>query len=131
MSREKIESALSAALRHLEDSMAALSDNDQQAFSDSLWSTSAETEYAVFLLSLILGDKAEGTPRKHNSLPKQLTEFKPALKTALESLNNAKENLETGRIKKSHEEARAARNILLKAQELLERKRKEAKKHAA
>lgn len=109
--------------------MAALSNNDQQAFSDSLWSASAETEYAVFLLSLTLGDKAEGTPRKHSSLAKQLTEFKPALKTALESLNNAKENLETGRTEKSHEEARAARNILLKAQELLERKRKEAKKH--
>jgi len=128
MSREKTESALSAALKHLEDSMATLSNNDEHALSDSLWSASAETEYAVFLLSITRGDMAEGPSWKHSSLTRQLTEFKPALNTALNLLKNAKKSLETNHIKKSHEEAWTARNLLLKAQELLEKKRKEAKK---
>lgn len=129
MSQEKIESALSAALRHLEDVMAALSNNDEHAFSDSLWSASVETEYAVFLLSLKLENKAKDASWKHSSSTKQLTKFKPALNTALKLLRNAKTGLERGRIKKSHEEAWTARNLLLKAQELLEKKRREAKKH--
>jgi len=129
MSRDKIESALSAALRHLEDSLNTLSNNGAEtAVSDSLWSASAETEYAVFLLSLMLGDTAEGTSGKHTASSKHSMELKPALTTALELLKNAKTNIETGGIEKCYEESWAARNLLLKAQELLEKKRKEAKK---
>jgi hypothetical protein len=106
----------------------ALSNSDDHAISHSLWSASAETEYAVFLLSLMLGSKAEDASWKHSSLTKQLAEFKPAMNTAFELLKNAQESLKTGSTEKSHEEAWAARNLLLKAQGLLERKHKEARK---
>jgi hypothetical protein len=132
MSRDKIESALSAALRHLEDSLNTLSNNGaEKAVSDSLWSASAEIEYAVFLLSLMLGDKAEDAPWKYSASSKHSMEFKPALTSALELLKNAKTNIEMGGVEKCYEEAWTARNMLLKAQELLEKKRKEARKKTA
>jgi len=128
MNRDKIVTALSSALNHLEDSESALSNNDEKAVTDALWSASAETEYAVFLLSLMQGERAESASWKHGSSSKQSIEFKPALTSARELLRNAKEKVEAGNIEKGYEEAWTARNLLLKAQELLEKKRKEAKK---
>jgi len=129
MHRDKIETALSIALKHLEDSMRALSSNNgETTVSDSLWSASAETEYAVFLLSLMLGNRAENASWKHGSSSKQSIESEPALTSALELLKNAKANVEEGNFEKGYEETWTVRNLLLKAQELLEKKRKEAKK---
>jgi len=129
MSRDKIEAALSAALKHTEDSLKTLLNNgDEKAMSDSLWAGSAETEYAVFLLSLTLRDRAETALWKRSSSWKQIVEFKPALTSTLELLKSAKANLKAGNLEKSYEETWTARNLLLKVQELLERTRKEAKK---
>jgi len=129
MHRDEIEAALSKALSHLEDSMKALStNNDEKAVSDALWSASSETEYAVFLLSLTQGNKAENVSWKHSSSSKQSTEFKPMLASARELLKTAKEKVESGRLEKGYEEAWTARNMLLKATDSLEKKRKEAKK---
>jgi len=129
MHRDKIEAALSAALKHLEDSMRALSSsNDEKAVADSLWSASAETEYAVFVLSLMHGDKSESASWKHGSSPKQSIEFKPALTSAIELLKNAKTKVEAGNLEKGYEQTWTARNLLLRAQEILEKKRKETQK---
>ena len=129
MSRDKIEAALSAALKHLEDSPKTLSNSgDENATADSLWAASAETEYAVFLLSLTLGNKAETASWKHSSSLKQAIEFEPALTSALELLQTGKANLEAGNLDKTCKETWTARSLLLRAQELLEKKRKEAKK---
>lgn len=129
MSRDKIEKALSAALQYLEGLLEALSNNgDEKAVSDSLWSASAETEYAVFLLSLTHSDKAEGASWKRGSSSKQSIEFKAALTSAQELLKSAKASVESGNFVKGYEETWTARNLLLKAQELLEKKRRETKK---
>lgn len=129
MSREKVESALSAALKYLGDSLRAMSNNgDEKTIADSLWSASAETEYAVFLLSLTQRDKTEGASWKHGSSSKQPIEFKPALTSAQELLQTARANVGADNLEKAYEETWTARNLLLKAQELLEKRRKEAKK---
>ena len=128
MHRDKIDNAISTALTYLEDSLRSLSSNRGEAVSDSLWSASAETEYAVFLLSLTQGDKAESASWKHSSSSKHSIEFKPALTSALELLNKAKKSVEVGNFERGYKESWTARNLLLKARELLEKKRKEAKK---
>lgn len=129
MHRDKTQVALSAALKNLEDSIKSLSHgNDETAVSNSLWSASAEAEYAVFLLSLMHGDKSETAPWKHGSTPKKPIDLEGTLASARQLLENAKLKVEAGDLEKGYEEAWAARNLLLKAQELLEKKRKEAKK---
>ncbi len=127
--RDKIESALSTALKHLENSLRILSNNgDETAISDSLWAASAETEYAVFLLALGQEDKTEIYSWKQISSAKQKIDFKLALTTAQELLKKAKAYVDTENLRESHKEAWTARNLLLKAQELVEKKRREAKK---
>ena len=129
MSRSKTKSALSAALKHLEDALNTLSKNGaEEPMSDLLWSASAAVEYALFLLSLILGDKAENAPWKNTFSSKSRTELKPVLTTAFELLNEAKTDLESHGAETSYEESWKARNLLMRAQELLERKLKERKK---
>ncbi len=129
LSRDKIKSALSTALKHLENSLRILSNNgDETAISDSLWAASAETEYAVFLLALGQEDKTEIYSWKQISSAKQKIDFKLALTTAQELLKKAKAYVDTENLRESHKEAWTARNLLLKAQELVEKKRREAKK---
>lgn len=129
LSRDKIKSALSTALKHLENSLKILSNNgDETAISDSLWAASAETEYAVFLLALGQEDKTEIYSWKQISSAKQKMDFKLALATTQELLKKAKAYVDTENLRESHKEAWTARNLLLKAQELVEKKRKEAKK---
>jgi len=129
MHGEKIEAALSAALNHVEDSIQTLSNNgDKKATSDSLWLASAETEYAVFLLSLVQGGKSENVQWKHDLPSKQTIEFKPTLIMVRELLNGAKAKVEKGTYEKGYEEAWKARILLLKTQELLDKKQKETKK---
>lgn len=129
MHQDKIETALSAALEYIEDSVRALSgSNDENALLDSLWLASAETEYAVFLLSLSQANSSENASWKHRSSSKQSIELKPALNSARELLRKAKVEIEAGNPEKSYREAWTARNLLLKAKELLEKKRKEEAK---
>jgi len=128
MQLDKIRASLSAAVKYLEDSMMTLSSSIETAGSDSLWSASAEAEYAVFLLSLTQGDRAESAPWKHGSSSKQPIELEPALTSALELLKDAVANVEAGNLEKAYEETWTARNLLQRAQEMLEKKRKESKK---
>jgi len=128
MHKEKIRDAINSALAHLENSMRALAkNNDEKTVVNSLWLTSSETEYALFLFSLIHPEESESSPWKHSSQPKQqIVEVDSAHASAQSLLKEAKNNIEAGATEKAYEEAWTARNLLLKVQELLEKKRKSA-----
>jgi len=126
MQRDKIEAALTTALKHIEEAINAHTRNDEKAMSNSLWSTSAETEYAVFLLSLLQNDRSNTTLKQEVSR-KQLTEPESILTSAQQLLKSAKENVQAGEHIKGYEEAWTARNLLLKLQESLEKKRRKDK----
>jgi len=128
MQREKITVAINSATSHLEDSMRALAknNNDEKAVVNSLWLASSEIEYALFLFSLTHPDELESSSWKHSSQPKQVVEARPAMVSAQELLEEAKNNIEAGATAKAYEEAWTARNLLLKVQELFEKKRKSA-----
>jgi len=123
MQQDKIEAALTAALKHIEEAINAHARNDEKAMSNSLWSTSAETEYAVFLLSLLQSDKSNPTLKQAPS-GKQPTEPESILTSAQQLLRSAKEKVQAGEYMKGYEGAWTARNMLLKLQEWLEKKRK-------
>jgi len=125
MHRERIKGAFNSAMNHLEDSIRALAkNNDEKAVVNSLWLASSEIEYALFLFSLMHQDESESPSWKHGSQPKQVVEPRPIAVSAQELLKNAKHNIEAGAAEKAYEEAWAARDLLLKVQELFEKKRK-------
>jgi len=126
MLKEKILAAINSAVTHLDNSVQALAENnDEKAAANSLWLASSETEYALFLFSLIRPEKLEDPPWKRSSQPKQTIELNPALAQAQSLLQQAKSNMEqAGATEKAYEEVWTARNLMLKAQELFERKRK-------
>jgi hypothetical protein len=127
MHKEKIKDALNSALTHLDNSMQALAkDNDEKAVINSLWLASSETEYALFLFSLMHPEKLESSSWKESSQPKQVVEVSPTLASAQSLLKEAKDNIEAGTTERAYEETWTARNLLLKVQELFEKKRKSA-----
>lgn len=128
MQQDKIKAALTTALRHMEESISAYAHNDEKAVSNSLWIASSETEYAVFLLSLLQSDNSKTTPSKQGSSTKQSMELQSSLISAQQLLASAKADVQAGDYKKGYEEAWIARNLLLKVQDFVEKKRKEGGK---
>ncbi len=130
MHRDKIQAALSKALTHLDQAINTMTtgESDEKAIADSLWTASAETEYAVFLLTLIEGDTREKAGSKHTSQTKQSIEPNVALAHARKLLQDAKARVEEENFEKAYETAWLTRKLLLKAQEQLEKKRKETAK---
>jgi len=124
MQQDKIEAALTAASKHIEESIGAYARNDEKAMSNSLWTASSEMEYAVFLLSLLQGDNSK-TPSKQSSSTKQSMELQSSLTFTQKLLASAKANVHAGDCKKGYEEAWTARNLLLKVQDFVEKKRKD------
>jgi len=126
MQRDKIEAALTAALRHMEALIGALPSKDEKTILDSLWSASSETEYAVFLLSLLQRGMSNATSQKQESTVKLPVELESTLSSAQQLLTNAKANLQAGNYVRSYEDAWTARNLLLRAQDHVDKKRRDA-----
>jgi len=127
MYREKIVDTINSAIAYLEDSIRALTKNyDEKAVVNSLWLASSETEYALFLFSLMHLEESESSPWKHSSQPKQSVEAAPTLASARALLKEANDNIKAGVIEKAYEETWTARSMLLKVQELFDKKRKSA-----
>jgi len=127
MHREKIIDALNSAVIHLDTSMRALAQNkDEKAFANSLWLASSETEYALFQFSLMHSEKSESSSLKQSPQTKQIVEVGPALSSAQNLLKEARSKIEAGSTGDAHEETLNARYLLLKAQEVFEKKLKSA-----
>ena len=125
MQQDKIEAALAEAKKHIEECISAYAHNDEEATSNSLWIASSEAEYAVFLLSLLQSDNSKTTPSRQSSSTKQPLELQSSLTSAQQLLANAEANVQAGDYDKGYEDAWTARNVLLKMQDFVEKKRKE------
>lgn len=127
MHKEKIKEALNSAVTYLDDSIRVLAkENDEKAAINSLWLASSETEYALFLFSLMHPEKVGSSSWKQSSQTKQVVEVGPALASAQSLLKEAKNNMEAGTTEGAYEETWTARSLLLKVQEFFEKKRKSA-----
>jgi len=114
-------------MSHLKNSIGILTkNNDEKTVLNTLWHASSETEYALFLFSLMLSKKSENAPWKQSLQTKQMVEAGPVLTSAENLLQEAKNNIEAGKAEKAYEKVWTARSLLLKAQELLEKKQKSA-----
>jgi len=125
MHREKIVTSLTSAMDHLKDSLQTLTKNyNEKAFANSVWVAAAEIEYVLFLFSIIHQEESSSSSWKHESTSKQVVELQPAFVSAQDLLKRAKDSMEAGDSVKAYEETRMARNLLLRVEELLEKKRK-------
>jgi len=112
-------------MTHLEKSRQVLAkNNDDKTVFNSIWLASSETEYALFLFSITHPEKSENSPWKQSSQPKQVDEVDSALAWAQNLLKEAKNNIKAGATERAYEKVWTARNLLLKIQELFEKKRK-------
>jgi hypothetical protein len=123
MNRERVLGAITSAIGHLENSIKLVSSKKDEETSNMVWRASSDVEYCLFLLSLLHSNEAESFPLKHQSSSKQM-EIQPALTSALNILKEAKSSVENDNLVAAHEKTWQARSLLLKVQEIFEKKRK-------
>ncbi len=123
MNREKILSAITSAIGHLENSMKLFSNKKEEETSNMVWRASSDVEYCLFLLSLLHSNEAESFSLKHKSSSKQM-EIQPALTSALNMLKEAKSSVKNDDLAKAHKKTWKARSYLFEVQKIFEKKRK-------
>ena len=123
MNREKILSAITSAIGHLENSMKLSSNKNEEETFNMVWRASSDVEYCLFLLSLFHSNEAEILSLKHKSSSKQMG-IQPALTSALNMLKEAKSSVENDDLVKAHEKTWQARSYLFEVQKIFEKKRK-------
>jgi len=120
--QQKIIEVLASAINHLEDSMQAIVNRDENGMNNSVWQAAADLEYANFLFSIIQGE-AKSLSGKLDLHSKQV-ETGPLLASAQDLLKEAKSRLDVGEFYEAHKKTWVARGYLLKVQEILEKRQK-------
>ncbi|MGB9740278.1 MAG: hypothetical protein ACP5IM_02660 [Candidatus Bathyarchaeia archaeon] len=121
----KILTAITTALNNLEDAINALN-KDEDLFAKKVWHVVAELEYALFLFSITLQNDTVPKAKADPDLKK--TEISQVLIGANEFLRDAETLVKGGKFLEAYENVRSARNYVLKVQEELSKKKREASK---
>jgi hypothetical protein len=124
---EKMLKALKTAITHLENSIQSLKKKDEVSFADSLWYAAAELEFALFLFSIKFQDETSLSRLKPNPEIKKL-DAGLLLRDARSLLNEAEKCLTNKKLLDSYKNAHMARHYVLKVQEDLAKKKREALK---
>lgn len=122
---EKILKALKTARTHLQNSIVALNKKDESAFVESLWHVGAELEYALFLFSVT--SQNESTTSKWKTNP-ELKKDEPVLRDVQNLLNEAETHMTKEKLLDSYKSAYTAKQYLIKVQDDLAKKKREALK---
>jgi len=124
--KQKIIEAIKSAINHLESSMKALVNRDENGVADSVWRAAANLEYANFLFSIIHGEP-ESRSWKLELRSKQV-EIGPLLMSAQDLLREAQSGLDTSELHEAYKKTWMARGYLLKVQGILEKRQKKGEK---
>lgn len=124
--QQKIIEAIKSSINHLESSMQALVNRDENGVAGSVWRAAAELEYTNFLFSIIQGE-SESRSWKLDPRSKQV-EIGPLLVSAQDLLREAENGLDVSELHEAYKKTWMARGYLLKIQEILEKRRKKGEK---
>jgi len=127
MMREKIVGSIASAVEHLEKSMGALVKKDEGSMESSVWRAASDVEYSLFLFSLTQGEEPESSSGR-SDLPSRQAEIGPILMLAQDLLKEAMGTIDAGDLREARKKTWAARVHLLKARELIEKRRKSGEK---
>jgi len=122
----KMLTAIAAALNYLENAVNALNKKDEDLFTKNVWHVVAELEYALFLFSITLQNGVMPKTKADPDLKK--AEISHALADANKFLRDAEMLVNGGKFLEAYENVRSARNYVLKVQEELSKRRREASK---
>ena len=127
MANEKILKAVKSAAAYLENSMVALSKKDESSFAVSLWHAAAELEYALFLFSVTFQNESDLPKWKPNPELKKI-ETGQMLIDVQNLLKDAEKFIVNEKLPDAYKSAYIARHCILKVQEDLAKKKREALK---
>ena len=127
--QQEIAEAVKSAIDHLEGSMKALVNRDENGVAGSVWRAAADLEYANFLFS-IMQDESDRRSWKVDLRSKEV-EIGPLLVSAQELLREAEGGLGLSELHEVYEKTWIARGYLLKVQEVLEKRRKKGEKSSS
>jgi len=125
--QKNITEALTSAISHLENTMKALVNKDENKVMTSVWKSAADLEYANFLFS-IPREKQKNHSWKLDLRSKQV-EIEPLLVSAQDLIKEAKSKLDTNGLE-AYKKTWMARGYLLKVSDILQKaqKKSESKK---
>jgi len=126
--QKSIKEALTSAISHLENSMKALVNKDENRVMASVWKAAADLEYANFLFSITRDE-----PKSHSwklDLRSKQVEIGPLLVSAQDRIKEAKSDLDADGLLKAYKKTWMARGYLLKVSDIFQKaqKNKSAKK---
>jgi len=119
---DKILEALESTIKHLEGCISALKGCYENVFSDNVWHVAAHLEYALFMLSLNLGNGHTASSVKLNPEPKGLP-IEQAMLKVRELVGAAQSFLKAGDLMNAYKNAYLARHYIFKVQESLAKKK--------
>jgi hypothetical protein len=122
---EKIQKALDGASACLKTSIVELSKKNDESYADRVWHVGAELEYALFLFSMMFPDESSVSKRKPNPELKNI-DTATILTDCQNLLDEAGKQLATGKLKESYKTTYMARHYILKVQEDIAKKKREA-----
>jgi hypothetical protein len=123
MKDEKMMSAINSAIKSLENSMKALVERDEKAVLNHVWHAAADSEYALFLFSILHQEESEGSTWKSSFHMKQV-EAGSALALARELLEEAVKHIEADELNEAYKNTWMAQRYLLEAQQAFEKRQK-------
>ena len=124
---EKILKSLKSTITYLENSILALNKKDENSFANNIWQVAAELEYMLFLFSMKFQDEISQLKWKPNPELKK-AETGPMLIEVQNLLNEAEKCMENEKSVDAYKNAYIARHYVLKVQESLAKKKREALK---
>jgi|GEM_PF-2290817 len=126
MKKEKLVEAIASAINSLEKAVKALVDKDEEKLSGQLWQASSDSEYALFLFSLIQQKEPASLGSSWKSKVRlKKVDVEAALALTHDLLRDAQENIQKNGFQEAYEKTWMARGYLLKAQQKLEKAKKE------
>jgi hypothetical protein len=124
---EKTLKALESAKTYLENSIIALNKKDENSFASSIWHLAAELEYTLFLFSIIFQDESNILEWKPNPELKKV-DVDTILAEVQNLLKEAEEHMANEKLQDAYKNAHIARHYILKIQEDIAKKKREALK---
>lgn len=124
---EKILESLKSAVTYLGNSMLALNKKDENSFSYNIWHVAAELEYALFMFSITFQNESSRFEWKPNPELKK-TETDSVLFTVQNLINESEKCVTDGKLFDAYKSVYIARRYVLRVQEDLAKKKREALK---
>jgi len=118
---------ITSAINHLEESMKALVEKNEEEVMRSVWRAAADLEYALFLFSFMHQDENPSASWKLDQSAKQV-EVGPTLVLAQDLLKEAKDSFEAENFHEAHKKTWMARGHLLRIHDFFEKRRMKDRK---